>query len=90
MLWGALGFLVAAAVVWVLYEVAGFAVGNLLLRTKRSLDGRELRGAARWAARLVDFLVRLTHRPCARCAELNWRAAARCRRCGLDLRDVAA
>ena len=90
MLWAALGFLVAGAVVWALYELVAFTFGNLILRAKRSLDNRELRGAALWASRLVGLLVRLTHRPCARCAELNWRAAARCRRCRTDLRDVAA
>ena len=90
MLWVAVGFLVAGALVWALSELVAFTFSNLTLRAKRSLDARNLRGAALWASRLVDLLVQLTHRPCARCAELNWRAAARCRRCGMDLRDVAA
>ncbi len=88
--WEILAFLLAGVLVWALYELVAFTLGNLTLRAKRSLDIRELRGAAVWASRLVNLLVGLTHRPCPRCAELNWRAAARCRRCGIDLRDVAA
>jgi hypothetical protein len=89
MFWEAIAFLVAGVVVWAAYEFLPMTVGALALYVKRRLDAGDRHGVARWASRFVNQLVALTHRPCRRCANLNWRAAARCRRCGADIRDAA-